>query len=161
MTWYSLDGGGDFDFAGRIPGPFGPGLGGGGSPDGEAGISRDVAADVGGEHAGLDFEHSAVGHFVAEDGVGDDGGLSLFVGLEEAFAAGFGELAGAAPGEEVAGGEGGVVDEGEDDGIGDDGPPLFHQIQCEGGFAVAVDVVEAAIGVEADGAEGREAVFKK
>ncbi len=116
----------------------------------------DVAADVGGEHAGLDFEHPAIAHLVAEDRVRHDGCLSLFVGLEESFAALFGEVAGFAPDQEILRRQAAGVDERQHDRIGNDGAELFHQIEGERRFAVPAHVEEAAIRVEADGAQARK-----
>jgi len=39
------------------------------SSDGETGVAGDVAANEGGQHPGLDFEHPAVGHAITEDRV--------------------------------------------------------------------------------------------
>ena len=43
---------------------------------------------------------------------------------------------------------------GEDGGVDDDGAELLHEVEGEGGLAVAELVVEAAVGVEADGRGG-------
>src|SRR5262249_49473106 len=116
--------------------------------DDEAGVLRDVAADVGGEHAGLDLDHSAVGHLVAEDGVRDDSRLSLLVGLEEAFAAFFGQLAGVAPRQEVLERQAAVVNQRENHGIGDDSPKLLHQIESERGLAMTACMVKPEVRIK-------------
>ncbi len=58
-------------------------------PHCEAGVVGDVAAQVGGEHAGLHLQHAAVAHLVAEDGVRYERGLALFVGDLKTLAAFF------------------------------------------------------------------------
>ena len=131
------------------------------SADRESRVCGDVASDEGGQHAGLDFQHSAVAHLVAEDRVRDDRCLSLFVSLEEAFAAILGQLAGFAPDQEVLRRQDVVVDQRQHHRIGDDGPELLHQIQGQGWFAVPADVEEAVIGIEADGAQGGKAILQE
>ena len=59
------------------------------SAGGEAVVGGGFAALEAPELAGLDFEHAAVGHFVAELGVGDFGVHAAKPGFPEAFAAVF------------------------------------------------------------------------
>lgn len=47
-----------------------------------------------------------------------------------------------------------VVEDGDDDGIYDEGAEFFHEVEGEGGFAVLAGVQVADVGVEADGADG-------
>jgi hypothetical protein len=71
------------------------------SAHGEADVPGQLAAHVGRQHSGLDLQHPAVAHPVAEDRVSHLGRLALFVGPEESVAGAIGELAGVAPGHEV------------------------------------------------------------
>lgn len=125
----------------------------------EACVVWNVATDEGGQGAGLYFEHAGVSHRVAVDWVSNLGGLSLLVAAEELGSTLFVELTGVAPHEEVVRGDGAVVDECKDDGVGDDGAELLHEIEGQRGSTVAASVVEACVGIEADSAESGEAIF--
>src|SRR5436309_14232382 len=69
-------------------------------PQGKARIRWNISTNVRCQHAGLDLQHAAVAHLVAEDRVGHHCRLSLFIGLEEPLAALVGEVTRFAPDEE-------------------------------------------------------------
>src|SRR5271157_2450841 len=96
---------------------------------GETGVAGDVAADEGGQHPGLDLEHPAVGHAITEDRVGHLGRLALLVGLEEDLPALVVELAGVAPGQEIGRRQHAVVDQVQNNRVGDDRAELLHQVK--------------------------------
>jgi hypothetical protein len=59
------------------------------SAGGEAVVGWGFTAEEAPELAGLDFEHAAVGHFVAEVGVGDFGVHTAIPSFPKAFASVF------------------------------------------------------------------------
>ncbi len=130
-----------------------------GSTGHEDGVGGDLAFDDPGQQTDLNFQEAAVADPVFEQGVGDEGVHALLVGTEEAFASGRCKGYGGTGADEIALGDHAGVDGAEDSGVGDEGPEGLHQIECEGGAAVAHLVVEAEVGVKADGVTGQGQVF--
>jgi hypothetical protein len=83
------------------------------------------------------------------------GRLALFGRLEKRLAAAVGELAGVAPGQEIALGQHAVIDQAQYYRVGDHRSELFHQIQRQRRTPVPAGVIKTLIGVESDRAGGR------
>ena len=86
---------------------------------------------------------------------------ALFVGAKETLSACRGEGDGASGSHEVAFGHHAGVDGAEDGGIGDERAEGFHEVEREGGSTVAHLVVEAEVGVKADGVAGDGQVLRE
>lgn len=119
----------------------------------------DVAAEEADEESGLDAEDGAVGAAVTEFGVGGELVEALFPGAEDGFFCVGLHGAAVFVGDEVPGFDHAGVDAGDDGGVGEDGAEGFHEIEGEGGSAVARAVVEAPPRVESFAPEGDEAFF--
>src|SRR5262249_11233821 len=87
--------------------------------------------------------------------------LPLLVRLKEALAPLLGQLARLAPYQKILGRETAIVNQGQHDGIRDNGAELLHEIKGQRWFAVPPRVVEAAIGIDADRTQGGEAVLEQ
>ena len=111
------------------------------------------------EEAGLEFDGAAVADFVSEYGMRDGVGEAFLVNFENDFAGGGLEPDGAPGLDEAVLVEHAVVEEGEGGAVGDDGAEFLHEVEGEGGFAVAGLVEEADEGIESAGLAGEGAVF--
>jgi hypothetical protein len=118
------------------------------------GVGLQLAEDGAGEESGLDFEDAAIAEGVSEEGVGDFRGESTFVGREDGATSWGSEGDGAGAFEEGVAVDFAVVEEGEGDGVGDEGAELLSEVEGEGGTAETGLVEETEEGVEADGLEG-------
>lgn len=105
----------------------------------------------------MQLERAAIADGVFEIGVGDFGGHALFEDVEEFLSAGCVEVYGASGSDEIVECEVPIVDGGEDGGFGDDGPKFFHDVEGQGRTAEARLMVEADVGIEADGVGGKGA----
>ena len=131
-------------------------------PYGEGWVGGDFAHEGFGKEACLEFQAAAVGGFVVEGGMGDGFVEAGFEFGEEGAASVIGQAVGTAEFfDEVFSVEDVVVEEGEDDGVDDEGAEFFHEVEGKGGFAVLAAVQVADVGVEANGADGGHDLVEK
>src|SRR5579885_1518041 len=116
----------------------------------EARIAGELPCDDAGQQARLDLQDAAVVHAVAEEGMRHQGVHALLVGSHERAAPCGRERNRRADANEVPRGQHSGVEGCEDSGVRDQGPELFHEVECQGGTSEARLMVETDEGIEAD-----------
>lgn len=104
----------------------------------------------------LEFIESMVGEAIAEDGMGHLLMASLVPGAVEGFSSGFSEVPALSLRLKVVRFDLFAVDDGADDGVGDNGTKLLHEVQGQAGTAIDKAVEEAEVGIEANDMESRD-----
>lgn len=136
-------------------------MGRGRSSRGEGNISADFAGEDASEDAELEFERAAVADFIVEERMGDEVVHALFVGIEKLAATRRRKIDGITSANEITEGDHAVVDGSQDGGFGDERTKFLHNVEGEGGAAKPGLMIEADIGIKADGVGGKGAVFGK